>query len=605
MAGRHRWWLAALCLGLFALAPAADRFDLTRLMVRAWLLGPDSPFFRAVPPMQPLPALLVETAPPMATEDLARSLREWGYTHLREPGTGVMPLRLVVRIGDEGYRASLLAHQAGAWREIARDERLFADRTCLLPPVLAIVLALLTGHVLLALVAGGLAGTIALHGGNGLSHFAVQTLGQQVLTQHHHLELIASFVFLFVAIGAMAASGGLQGMAVLLGRFAKGPVSTQLVGLAMGLSLFAYDATACVLVGGTMLPLCDQQRVSRAKLAYIVNATAAVVAGLALVPAMFGFVDSTFAGQMRELGGPDGFARYAQTLPYSFYGCFTLGLVLLTIVLRRELPPMVRAPAQAPAPAAAGSAVFALVPFATLILVTLGLPLVLPHHGPTACLALATALAMLLALTLPVLARRIALPRLFSGACAHARPVWRALAVLIFAWCLGKVCAELGTATWLAAALPHEVSPRVLPIALLLLAAAIAFATGSSWSPLAILLPNVVLLAHALGSSVPELGGPLLLVLAIGAVLEGACFGAHASPFSDITLLAATSSGCALRTHVQAQTPYALLALATSLVCGYLPVLFVAPALWPLCLLAGIGVQALVLWRWGRAPASA
>jgi Na+/H+ antiporter NhaC len=139
------------------------------------------------------------------------------------------------------------------------------------------------------------------------------------------------------------------------------------------------------------------------------------------------------------------------------------------------------------------------------------------------------------------------------------------------------------------------------------IAGAIAFATGTSFGTMAILLPNVVVLAHQLGTESaftgdPAVGGPALMLLCIGAVLEGAIFGDHCSPISDTTVLSSLGARCHLLAHVATQLPYALLVSAVTIGCGYVPLVVLGPTWWPLCLVAGVLVLALVL-RWcGRDP---
>jgi Na+/H+ antiporter NhaC len=142
--------------------------------------------------------------------------------------------------------------------------------------------------------------------------------------------------------------------------------------------------------------------------------------------------------------------------------------------------------------------------------------------------------------------------------------------VLLFAWGIGEVCAELGTANYLVAVFQDMVRPDWLPVILFLSSCFIAFATGSSWTTMAIMQPNVVLMAAKLGPE-SSLGMHGLLVMSIGAVLEGAIFGDHCSPISDTTILSSTASRCRHIDHVKTQAPYALLTAAVALIAGYIP----------------------------------
>jgi len=174
------------------------------------------------------------------------------------------------------------------------------------------------------------------------------------------------------------------------------------------------------------------------------------------------------------------------------------------------------------------------------------------------------------------------------------------------AWMIGGVCKELGTADFLTVLLSDSLQPLLLPTILFLLAAVVAFSTGSSWGTLSILLPLVVGLAYGLGTPT-ELGGYALMVLSIGAVLEGSIFGDHCSPLSDTTVLSSIASAADHVDHVRTQIPYALFTMVTAMVCGYLPCALLGFSPW-LGLVLGFLVLALGLRTFGRqadAPATA
>lgn len=146
-----------------------------------------------------------------------------------------------------------------------------------------------------------------------------------------------------------------------------------------------------------------------------------------------------------------------------------------------------------------------------------------------------------------------------------------------------------------------------LPIVLFALSGVIAFATGTSFGTMAILLPNVVLLAHQLGTDAAFLGdavtgGPILMMLSIGAVLEGAIFGDHCSPISDTTVLSSLGSRCDHLAHVSTQLPYAMLCAGAAMVFGYLPMVTLGPSWWPLSYAAAILGFVLFLRFVGRDP---
>jgi Na+/H+ antiporter NhaC len=174
-----------------------------------------------------------------------------------------------------------------------------------------------------------------------------------------------------------------------------------------------------------------------------------------------------------------------------------------------------------------------------------------------------------------------------------------ALAILFLAWSIGEVCADLGTAHVLIAMFKGSISPFVLPVTLFLLSCAVSFSTGSSWSTMAIVLPNTVLLAWAVGETYPA--GPMqLTILSIGAVLEGSIFGDHCSPLSDTTILSSVASASDHIDHVRTQMPYAITTMLTALLVGYVPAVY---GLHPgISFVLGGGVLVGVLLLLGRNP---
>ena len=179
--------------------------------------------------------------------------------------------------------------------------------------------------------------------------------------------------------------------------------------------------------------------------------------------------------------------------------------------------------------------------------------------------------------------------------------------ILFLAWSLGHISADVGTSLFLCASVRDVVAAAALPPVLFLVAGAVSFATGTSFGTMAILLPNVVVLAHRLGTDAPflgdpQLGGPALMLLSIGAVLEGSIFGDHCSPISDTTVLSSVGSRCDHLAHVATQLPYALLAAAAELLLGYLPMVLLGPAWWPASYAAAACLFVAVLCLAGRDP---
>jgi Na+/H+ antiporter NhaC len=174
-----------------------------------------------------------------------------------------------------------------------------------------------------------------------------------------------------------------------------------------------------------------------------------------------------------------------------------------------------------------------------------------------------------------------------------------AVVLLFEAWMIGAVCRDLATADYLVALLSGWLPPILLPLLLFAAASAVSFATGSSWSTMSILLPNVVALAASLGAQT-ELGVVGMVAISIGAVLDGAIFGDHCSPISDTTVLSSVASGSDHLDHVRTQIPYALATAAVAVLCGYLPSVLLAWWSFPLALACGLVLVSALLIGLGR-----
>jgi Na+/H+ antiporter NhaC len=199
-----------------------------------------------------------------------------------------------------------------------------------------------------------------------------------------------------------------------------------------------------------------------------------------------------------------------------------------------------------------------------------------------------------------MLVQRILTPlEIVRAAFSSTRALFFAIVILILAWCIGGVCSDLGTAHYLVALFRKTISPLIYPFVLFILSCLVSFSTGSSWSTMAIILPNSVVLAFLLGETSPI--GPFgLTVISIGAVLEGSIFGDHCSPLSDTTILSSVSSATDHIDHVRTQIPYAMTSMVVALLCGYLPAARGVPA--PISLASGIAVLILILRFVGRNP---
>ncbi|MCB9513548.1 MAG: Na+/H+ antiporter NhaC family protein [Candidatus Latescibacteria bacterium] len=575
------------------------------------------------------------------------------------PDSAQMPLHLSLAWTQESRHALQLRGSIRTLRlETFVDERVpLPGWESLLPPLVAIVLAFAFRQTLLCLFAGIWVGATLIVGGSpltGLFWVGYEGILRHALLDRFRIEILVFIFGLVGTVGIMSRMGGVAGLLRAAGGAVRGVRSTQLFASAMGLAIFFDDYANTILVGTTMRPLTDRWRVSRERLAYIVDSTAAPVAGLSALSTWVAYEMSLYADQLPAAGmHQDAYIVFLRTLPFRFYSIFTLLLVFMGAAMDRSFGPMLRAERRARAGAVSpedetgGRAerlsakalrrtaakpglparwINGALPLAVIVGVTVALMLaygdvdgrglaalgdlvylrdtVLSNTQSARALAFASiagfAVAILLARGQKLLGWREAL----SAGVGNFSAMLEAVGILILAWVMGRVCDDLGTSHALIAATGGRLADMALifPLILFLTSASVSFATGSSWSTMAILLPNVTVLAARLGEGT-ALGAEGLLLLSIGAVLEGSIFGDHCSPISDTTVLSSVASSCPHMAHVKTQAPIALAALGLSVVAGYLPVALGLPVG------ASLAIGAVAAWLLlrvvGRVPGAA
>jgi Na+/H+ antiporter NhaC len=503
----------------------------------------------------------------------------------------------------------------------------------LAPPLLAIVLAVLFRQAVAALLAGVWVGVLLIRGGDPLSAF-LGLFGEIVvpaLADTGHATLLLFTFAMGGMLGVVARAGGTRGIVRLVAPLARGPRSGQLATWGMGLIVFFDDYANTLLVGGTMRPVTDRLRISREKLAYLVDSTAAPVASLAVVSTWIG-TEIGYIGEAFDALGMDRdpYLVFVQSLPYRFYPILALVFGVLVAVLGRDFGPMLGAerraratgatfrpgsrPAEEPEPAgeaAGGRWIMAVIP----ILVMLGTILaVLVQTGREGAAAqglsldlrnvfgaadsyaallqgsfLGSAAAVLLAVGGRALNLREAVDSWIQGAAS----IFTAAVILTLAWSINTVAGELHTAGYLVHLLGDALDPRWLPALVFILSGLTSFATGSSWSTMGILVPLVIPLAVSLAP-----GSETILLGTVSSVLAGAVWGDHCSPISDTTVLSSLASSVDHMDHVNTQLPYALVVGAVSILFGDVLTAFGFP-FWGAWIL-GAGSLVLILRFAGR-----
>ncbi len=485
----------------------------------------------------------------------------------------------------------------------------------IIPPLLAVTLAIVTTRLFPSLgiaVGVGLVLSWYQKGATPSGFFAEAVwFVRAVSVGNDGIDLfnfwVVLFVFLIMAtISVVVASGGIGGVVVWLSQFAKGPRSAQFITGLMGIVIFIGDYSNAMLVGPTMRPLTDHHRVSREKLAFLVDSTSAPIAGLAFVSTWIGYEVGLFEDIGKTLGlGLDGYSMFFDALSFRFYCVLTIIFVLVNALSGRDYGAMHQAETRAretgdiaapDAQALGHAASFTSLPNAVVQPLSAVLPLLtlfglllggfwIDGNGTGSILSLTSwRNALSEANNVMVLACAAASAFVIAIICARwlsklrfseiAPVVWNGikgsltpLSILLLAWGLKASCDRLMTGDFLATMLSDVVSPLWFPMLVFICGAVTSFATGTSWGTMAILIPTAIPVAFSLDGD----NYGLTTIICLGAVLDGAIFGDHCSPLSDTTILSSIASSCDPLHHVRTQLPYSLTVAGIALFCGYLP----------------------------------
>ncbi|MBT4752443.1 MAG: Na+/H+ antiporter NhaC family protein [Candidatus Marinimicrobia bacterium] len=512
----------------------------------------------------------------------------------------------------------------------------------ILPPIIAILLAFASRAVIPSLFAAIWFGVWSL------SHFSIMDLIPSLLNSFYvyilntmidrdHAILILFTLMLGGMVGIIYRNGGVHGIIKHLIKKADTPRKGQIAIWLFGIIIFFDDYSNTLIVGNTSRLLCDKLKISRQKLAYLVDSTSAPVATIAVITTWIGFQVGIIADALPGLEGLDesAYMLFIHSIPYSFYPFLAIVMVGLIVTSGKDFGPMVEAEERARAgikyapnmdnlEADAGAdadelfvkqnvnykARNAVIPIAVLVfsmlyfIFTSGegdtLKDILGSSDTFGALMHSTLLSALTAAALSVGQRILNLNEILDAWFSGLKFMLMGLMVLLLAWALADISKDLGTADFIVSTLGDSISMPILPSIVFLIAAATAFGSGSSWGVMAILMPLVIPLTWAVmgnnGGATPE--NMHILYSTIACVLTGSVWADHCSPISDTTILTSMASGCELMDHVRTQMPYAVSAGAAALLLGTLPAGFGAP--WWVLLLLGIGSQVIVVKIFGR-----
>ena len=528
-----------------------------------------------------------------------------------------------------------------------KNLRILPGWISLMPAFLAIIVALLIRNVVPALLLGLWLGATALQSFSPLGAlkglmdtFAVFIVN--ALANSDHAAVIAFSMMIGGMVGIITRNGGMGSVVRLIVSRAKTAVGGQVSVWLMGLMIFFDDYANTLVVGNTARPITDQLKISREKLAYIVDSTAAPVVCIALITTWIGYevslIDDALKG-IEQLSDITAYSVFLHSIPYSFYPIMAVTFVLIVASTGRDMGPMYAAELRARAgqvapisgdkmPALEGDtlepkpnvplrAANAFVPIMVLI-VGLGVGLyitgkmeladqtdltiteIIGASNPFKAMMWASFAGALAAAGMSISQRILSAHETVDAWYGGARATLFGMIVLILAWSMSDVTGDLNAKGYLISVLGDSLPIVLVPAIVFLLAAVTAFATGTSWGTMGILMPLVIPLAWAV-MSVHGMANPMgmhILYSSVACTLAGAVWGDHCSPISDTTVLSSIASGCDHIEHVRTQMPYAILVGMVAVMIGTIPGAYgLSP--W-ISIIAGVAILYGVLRYFGR-----
>ncbi len=527
--------------------------------------------------------------------------------------------------------------------KVFRDHKFIASKKVnpipiwfsIFPPLIAILMALITKEVFSSLFIGLLVGTTIIYKYKGVSFITsvfkglfsvVDTYVLKSLLNPDHQSIIIFSMLIGGMVALVTLNGGMKGIVSILAKYAKNSRSGQLITWLMGLLIFFDDYANTLVVGNTMRPVTDRLKISREKLAYIVDSTSAPIASIAFITTWIGAELSYISEGINHLGiEKSAYQVFLSSLSYSFYPLFTLGFVLILIIKQRDFGAMLKAERKARNTETTseekklnnppqivkeievkenvnGKWYNAFIPVMIVVLGTITglvftgydsetwnnnnlsfstkLSVIVGNADSFKALIWSSLGGVLVAIILSTFQRILTLKEAIEGLVNGFKTMFNAILVLVLAWGIASLTEDMHTAEFITDLMRKiNLSPYWIPALAFIFSAIIAFSTGSSWGTMAIIYPLVLPACWKISM---EAGFDTNMALPIfynvvSTVLAGSVLGDHCSPISDTTILSSLASSCNHMAHVRTQLPYALVVGAISLFIGTIPGAFGVP----------------------------
>ncbi len=463
----------------------------------------------------------------------------------------------------------------------------YATIWALVPPVIAILLALITKEVYSSLIIGIVAGGFIFAGGNfetAINHVLFDGFVAS-LSDSYNMGIIVFLVLLGMLVSLMNKAGGSAAFGRWASKHIKSRVGAQLATVLLGCLIFIDDYFNCLTVGSVMRPVCDEKKVSRAKLAYLIDATAAPICIIAPISSWAAAV----AGFARGAGAESGISLFIQAIPYNFYAIFTIIMMVILAVGKFDYGPMKlheknalengdlfttgdRVETSEEVANSKGKVIDLVLPVIVLIIACVfgmiysggffsGESFIdaFSNSDASVGLVIGSAIAIVFAVAYLLIRRVISFKDAMASLPEGFKAMVPAILILTCAWTLKAMTDSLGAKIYISQLVEGSAGAfqALLPALIFIIAVGLSFATGTSWGTFGILIPIVL--------SVFEATNPLTIV-AISACMAGAVCGDHCSPISDTTIMASAGSQSNHINHVSTQLPYALTVAGISFV---------------------------------------
>ena len=506
-------------------------------------------------------------------------------------------------------------------KNISTNIRIIPGWLSIVPPLLAILLALIFRQVIIALLIGIWTGAIFINGYNPLIGLlkVIDTYIINALSDISHIQIIVFTSLFGGVVGLISKSGGTKGLADIISKFAKSRKSGMLSTWLMGIAIFFDDYANTLIVGNLMRPITDKLRISREKLSFIVDSTAAPVVSIFIVSSWIGYEVGLIHDGLKMIGSTENaYDVFLQTIPYRFYSILMIVFVFLVSYLKRDFGPMYKAEKRAVEEGrvmrmdnltgkdlTGSTELFGnedkakwyngVIPILILVCGTIlglyitgmnalaekgitdfGIRDIIGNSDSYVALLWASFSACVVAGVMIISQKIMTLKETVDAWFMGLRSMFLALIILTLAWSIGAITNEIKTADYIVSILGDSLNPHYLPVLVFIVCATISFSTGTSWGTMAIMTPIVIPLAVSV-SQLYNFSAPdtqIILYGVISSVLTGSVFGDHCSPISDTTILSSMASGCDHIDHVRTQLPYALVVAFFCMLIGNIPMAY-------------------------------